>query len=136
MTLLGPERGSDGSAGSRGMTSQPSAAMAGLRIGMIVRLLTENKIADVYPPIPTGRVLAVPPNPLTERFEGWIPVLARLGDLMPASPPAQLRFWAAAVRLSPGLALGILAYIGLVPAVVGALAGAVVGHLFHIWFRW
>ncbi len=116
-------------------STQPSEAMARLRTGMIVRLLTEYKLAYPWPTIPVGtlgRVLAVPPGFLTVRFNDYPPVSARAEDLEPPGRLVQLRYRAREVRLSPTVVAAGLAWIGLVPGLVGV----VVAHLFHAWFGW
>ncbi len=102
---------------------------------MVVKLLIEYKMAPPLPTIPVGalgQVLAVPPNPLTVQFNGYGSVLARAEDLEPVGRIVQLEYQARQVRLSPGAALAFLAWVGIVPALVGV----VLAHLFHVWFSW
>lgn len=115
-------------------TPEQLAAMARLRSGMVVKLLRQYEMA-AGPPIPPGaigHVLAVPPNPLTVHFDGYMAVLAKPEDLEPVGRIENLAYQAQHVRFSPAAGLGFLTFVGIVPALVGV----VLAHLFHVWFGW
>ncbi len=45
---------------------------------------------------------------------------------------SQLRYQARQLQLSPAVAAAVLAWVGIVPALVGV----VLAHLFDVWFGW
>ena len=66
------------------------------------------------------------------RFGDYATVSAKAEDLEPAGRLVQLGYQPRQVRLSPAAALGALAFVGIVPALVGV----VLAHFFHVWFGW
>lgn len=104
---------------------------------MIVRLLTEYKLADPWPTIPVGtlgQALAVPPGFLTVHFDDYPPVSAKAEDLEPVDRLMQLRHQVRQVRLSPAAVLGFFAFVGLFQSVTRLTTSMTVDYAY--WLAW